>query len=104
MRLIKNDQLTAVVDILYCCLFSWTTRIVLPLKPSVLEQGQMRSLAARFYDVHPSLLLFLHRLRHLTVVNEVSRHRVMLHIDCSVTPILIHCSEYQHKYFCFFTV
>ncbi|XP_078467254.1 LOW QUALITY PROTEIN: uncharacterized protein LOC144730360 [Lampetra planeri] len=44
---------------------SWMTRIVLPLKS---ESHQTRNL---FRDVHPSLLLFLHRLRVITIVNKV---------------------------------
>ncbi|XP_060075304.1 uncharacterized protein LOC132554994 [Ylistrum balloti] len=47
----------------------WTTKIVLPLKA---EMGTtVCSLAARFDDIHPSLLLFLHRLRQITVLNKV---------------------------------
>ncbi|XP_043925651.1 protein NO VEIN-like [Protopterus annectens] len=44
---------------------SWTTTIILPLKS---ESYQTRNL---FHDVHPSLLLFLHRLRSVTVVDKV---------------------------------
>ncbi|XP_046338389.2 protein NO VEIN-like isoform X3 [Haliotis rufescens] len=47
----------------------WTTRIYLPLKEMM--SLQTRSLAARFNDVHPSLLLFLHRLRQITVENLI---------------------------------
>ncbi|CAH1791177.1 unnamed protein product [Owenia fusiformis] len=49
----------------------WTTRINLPLKQSVQEMNQSQSLAARFHDVHPSLLLFLHRLRSISIENKV---------------------------------
>ncbi|VDI46757.1 Hypothetical predicted protein [Mytilus galloprovincialis] len=48
---------------------SWTTKIVLPLKEEM--KIHMRSLAARFNDIHPSLLLFLHRLREITIDNKV---------------------------------
>ncbi|CAC5410109.1 unnamed protein product [Mytilus coruscus] len=48
---------------------SWTTKIVLPLKDEM--KIHMRSLAARFNDIHPSLLLFLHRLREITIDNKV---------------------------------
>ena len=54
----------------YDVFLSWTTRIELPLKAS----AQMTSLAARFHDVQPSLLLFLHRLRRISVINEVDDH------------------------------
>ena len=55
---------------------------MLPLKASVLESGHMTSLAARFYDVQPSLLLFLHRLRKISVVNDVEDyHQDMVRRD-----------------------
>lgn len=50
-----------------CC--SWTTKIVLPLKESI--KSQTITLAARFNDIHPSLLLFLNRLRKITIDNRV---------------------------------
>ncbi|XP_028975778.2 uncharacterized protein wu:fj29h11 isoform X2 [Esox lucius] len=43
---------------------SWTTKICLPLRS---ESYQTRNL---FHDVHPSLLLFLHRLRSITIYNQ----------------------------------
>uniref|UniRef100_A0A3Q3EGQ4 Wu:fj29h11 n=1 Tax=Kryptolebias marmoratus TaxID=37003 RepID=A0A3Q3EGQ4_KRYMA len=43
---------------------SWTTKICLPLRS---ESHQTRNL---FHDVHPSLLLFLHRLRSITIYNQ----------------------------------
>ncbi|XP_055510244.1 uncharacterized protein wu:fj29h11 isoform X2 [Leucoraja erinacea] len=43
----------------------WTTKIVLPLKP---QNQQMQNL---FHDIDPSLLLFLHRLRSITIINKV---------------------------------
>ncbi|XP_039595107.1 protein NO VEIN [Polypterus senegalus] len=49
---------------------SWTTKIVLPLR---LENQNMQNL---FHDVHPSLLLFLHRLRSLSIVNQIE-NRIM---------------------------
>ena len=48
----------------------WSTYIVLPLKEQ--HQGiEKTSLAARFRDVHPSLLLFLHRLRSISIQDKV---------------------------------
>ncbi|XP_061196696.1 uncharacterized protein LOC133204972 [Saccostrea echinata] len=47
----------------------WMTKIVLPIKDSM--KSQMRTLAARFHDIHPSLLLFLNRLRQITIENRV---------------------------------
>ncbi|XP_078347983.1 uncharacterized protein LOC144633073 isoform X2 [Oculina patagonica] len=53
---------------------SWPTRIVLPLKEE--HQGiQKSSLSARFRDVHPSLLLFLHRLRGIFIHDQVNNSR-----------------------------
>lgn len=45
---------------------SWTTKICLPLRS---ESHQTRNL---FHDVHPSLLLFLHRLRSISIYNQVT--------------------------------
>ncbi|KAL3859495.1 hypothetical protein ACJMK2_009714 [Sinanodonta woodiana] len=50
----------------------WITKIVLPLKEEM--QTQSRTLAARFNDIHPSLLLFLHRLREITIDNKIEGH------------------------------
>ena len=48
----------------------WSTCIVLPLKEQ--HQGiEKTSLAARFRDVHPSLLLFLHRLKSISIQDKV---------------------------------
>ena len=54
-----------------CFLFgSWPTCIILPLKDE--HKGNERSsLAAGFHDVHPSLLLFLHRLKGIFIYDEV---------------------------------
>uniref|UniRef100_UPI00398E4A41 uncharacterized protein isoform X2 n=1 Tax=Pristiophorus japonicus TaxID=55135 RepID=UPI00398E4A41 len=43
----------------------WTTKIVLPLKS---QNQQTQNL---FHDIDPSLLLFLHRLRSITIINKV---------------------------------
>ncbi|XP_043571064.1 protein NO VEIN isoform X1 [Chiloscyllium plagiosum] len=43
----------------------WTTKIVLPFKS---QNQQAQNL---FHDIDPSLLLFLHRLRSITVINKV---------------------------------
>ena len=56
----------------------WSTRIVLRLKEE--HQGmENTSLAARFRDVHPSLLLFLHRLRAISIQDKVITALV---VDC----------------------
>lgn len=57
--------------------FSWTTKIVLPLKESM--KSQTTTLAARFNDIHPSLLLFLNRLRHITIENRVENFVQEIH-------------------------
>ncbi|XP_066520431.1 uncharacterized protein wu:fj29h11 isoform X2 [Hoplias malabaricus] len=51
---------------------SWTTKIFLPLRS---ESCQTKNL---FHDVHPSLLLFLHRLRSITIYNEVEKRLVSM--------------------------
>ncbi|XP_064610417.1 uncharacterized protein LOC135474759 [Liolophura sinensis] len=52
----------------------WMTQIILPFK----KEAQTRTLAARFNDIHPSLLLFLHRLRQLSVINKVENRIVSM--------------------------
>ncbi|XP_032358201.1 protein NO VEIN isoform X1 [Etheostoma spectabile] len=51
---------------------SWTTKIYLPLRS---ESHQTRNL---FQDVHPSLLLFLHRLRSITIYNQSEKRLVTM--------------------------
>ncbi|XP_077359160.1 uncharacterized protein LOC144005104 isoform X2 [Festucalex cinctus] len=51
---------------------SWTTKICLPLRS---ESHQTRNL---FHDVHPSLLLFLHRLRSITIYNQAEDRLVTM--------------------------
>ncbi|KAM4524399.1 uncharacterized protein PAE49_000724 isoform 2-T3 [Odontesthes bonariensis] len=51
---------------------SWTTKICLPLRS---ESHQTRNL---FHDVHPSLLLFLHRLRSITIYNQSEKRLVSM--------------------------
>ncbi|XP_076616737.1 uncharacterized protein LOC143339417 isoform X1 [Chaetodon auriga] len=53
-------------------LHSWTTKICLPLHS---ENHQTRNL---FHDVHPSLLLFLHRLRSITIYNQSEKRLVTM--------------------------
>nr|XP_020442679.1 uncharacterized protein LOC109952134 isoform X2 [Monopterus albus] len=51
---------------------SWTTKICLPLRSG---NHQTRNL---FHDVHPSLLLFLHRLRSITIYNQSENRLVTM--------------------------
>ncbi|KAK2885132.1 uncharacterized protein wu:fj29h11 isoform X1 [Channa argus] len=51
---------------------SWTTKICLPLRS---ESHHTRNL---FHDVHPSLLLFLHRLRSITIFNQSENRLVTM--------------------------
>ncbi|XP_061665744.1 uncharacterized protein wu:fj29h11 isoform X2 [Syngnathoides biaculeatus] len=51
---------------------SWTTKICLPLHS---ERHQTRNL---FHDVHPSLLLFLHRLRSITIYSQAENRLVTM--------------------------
>ncbi|XP_034415421.1 protein NO VEIN isoform X2 [Cyclopterus lumpus] len=51
---------------------SWTTKICLPLRS---ESHQTRNL---FHDLHPSLLLFLHRLRAISIYNQSEKRLVTM--------------------------
>uniref|UniRef100_A0A8C9SPC0 Wu:fj29h11 n=1 Tax=Scleropages formosus TaxID=113540 RepID=A0A8C9SPC0_SCLFO len=51
---------------------SWTTKIFLPLRS---ESYQAKNL---FHDVDPSLLLFLHRLRSITIFNQMEGRLVSM--------------------------
>jgi hypothetical protein len=57
----------------------WNTRIDLPIKASISNGKGMASLAAKFDDIHPSLLLFLHRLRCIAVQNDVVSATKLMH-------------------------
>ncbi|XP_036073145.1 protein NO VEIN isoform X3 [Oryzias melastigma] len=67
---------------------SWTTKIRLPLRS---ESRQTRNL---FHDVHPSLLLFLHRLRSITIYNHSEKRLVtMTRKDLSHNVLEVEHSE-----------
>ncbi|KAM4623633.1 uncharacterized protein ACJ7VT_004679 [Polymixia lowei] len=51
---------------------SWTTKICLPLRS---ESQQTKNL---FHDVHPSLLLFLHRLRSISIYSQSEKPAVTM--------------------------
>ncbi|XP_059167842.1 uncharacterized protein LOC131949848 [Physella acuta] len=51
------------------CDFRWQTKIILPWTEEIRQQ--IRTHAARFNDIKPSLLLFLHRLKKITIDNKV---------------------------------
>ncbi|XP_047947665.1 protein NO VEIN isoform X1 [Salvia hispanica] len=50
---------------------SWKTCIVLPFRSSLLEGFGMNNILSMFSDLHPSLLLFLHRLQCIKFKNLV---------------------------------
>lgn len=50
----------------------WNTRINLPIKASLQKGTGLNLLASKFSDLHPSLLLFLHRLRRIVVRNDLT--------------------------------
>ncbi|KAL8608369.1 hypothetical protein ACOMHN_002602 [Nucella lapillus] len=67
----------------------WMTKIVLPLKAEMVSEA--RSLAARFNDIHPSLLLFLHRLRSISIDNKVEGSQLsMRRVDLGNNIVEIH--------------
>ncbi|XP_074643214.1 uncharacterized protein LOC141900295 isoform X2 [Tubulanus polymorphus] len=49
----------------------WMTKIHLPVKTDPENDAYTASLAHRFHDIKPSLLLFLHRLRSLSIINKI---------------------------------
>ena len=66
----------AVSAYVFTSLCRWRTKIVLNLKESHLTSN----MAKKFNDIQPSLLLFLHRLRSITVQDEVhllKYHRIV---------------------------
>jgi len=80
-----------------CCVRGrWTTKIRLPLKSDMKQLAATRMLAARFHDIQPSLLLFLHRLRSITIYNQVLRAAVTLSVDCQL--VLIYCAHRSCDY------
>ncbi|GAB1610178.1 protein NO VEIN-like [Argonauta hians] len=54
---------------------NWATKIILPLKDGV---QQSKTLAASFNDIHHSLLLFLHRLKKITLKNQVQGKQTVM--------------------------
>ncbi|CAM6113575.1 unnamed protein product [Calypogeia fissa] len=57
----------------------WNTRINLPIKASIRKGTGLNLLASKFSDLHPSLLLFLHRLRRIIIRNELTGSMVLMH-------------------------
>ena len=66
---------TGMWDVAGSC-WRWTTAIRLPLKPEMKQLAASRMLTARFHDIQPSLLLFLHRLRSIAIYNHVCVHSI----------------------------
>ncbi|XP_035259283.1 protein NO VEIN isoform X1 [Anguilla anguilla] len=67
-----EEERPVCTDLLELKQHSWSTKISLPLRS---ESYQTRNL---FHDVHPSLLLFLHRLRSITIVNQNDKRQVSM--------------------------
>jgi hypothetical protein len=79
-----------------------TTRICLPLKSKTeMEKHKSRSLTESFNDIHPSLLLFLNRLRSITIDNRLTNSKkIYERIDIPGTSIVeIHCGNIIEKWF-----
>ncbi|KAK9138344.1 hypothetical protein Sjap_008938 [Stephania japonica] len=57
---------------------SWNTCIVLPFKRELREGNGTRTIMSMFLDLHPSLLLFLHRLRVIKLKNMVDGSSVIM--------------------------
>lgn len=54
----------------------WNTCISLPFRSKLSNGTAMNSVIAMFSDLHPSLLLFLHRLRCIRLRNKIGRAHV----------------------------
>ena len=81
---------------------NWPTRISLPLKSETeMQKHQTRSLTESFNDLHPSLLLFLNRLRSITIDNRVTNTKqIFQRFDIPGTNIVeIHCRNSIEKWF-----
>ncbi|MCL7027725.1 hypothetical protein MKW94_028800 [Papaver nudicaule] len=57
---------------------SWKTCIVLPFKSKLKEGTSMSSIVSMFSDLHPSLLLFLHRLQCIKFKNMLTNECIVL--------------------------
>ncbi|CAF1164398.1 unnamed protein product [Adineta ricciae] len=81
---------------------NWSTRICLPLKSETeMQKHKSRSLTESFHDIHPSLLLFLNRLRSITIDNRLTHSKhIYERIDLPGTKIIeIHCEQTIEKWF-----
>nr|GMD70176.1 uncharacterized protein LOC109178973 isoform X1 [Ipomoea batatas] len=56
----------------------WKTCIVLPFRSSMLEDSAINSIASMFSDLHPSLLLFLHRLQCIKFRDMLSNSFIVM--------------------------
>lgn len=57
---------------------SWNTCIVLPFRSKLLEGTSMNNIMSMFSDLHPSLLLFLHRLQCIKFRNMLTESLILL--------------------------
>ncbi|CAF1199024.1 unnamed protein product, partial [Rotaria magnacalcarata] len=81
---------------------NWTTRICLPLKSeNEMQKHKSRSLTESFNDICPSLLLFLNRLRSITIHNRLQDSKqIYERVDIPGTSIIeIRCEHIIEKWF-----
>jgi hypothetical protein len=66
-----------------------------------MQKHKSRSLTESFNDLHPSLLLFLNRLRSITIDNRLTNSKqIYKRLDIPGTNIVeIHCGEIIEKWF-----
>ncbi|GFP80685.1 hypothetical protein PHJA_000211800 [Phtheirospermum japonicum] len=57
---------------------TWNTCVVLPFRSNLLEGFAMNNILSMFSDLHPSLLLFLHRLQCITFRNLLDHSLVVM--------------------------
>ncbi|KAH0635064.1 hypothetical protein KY289_038096 [Solanum tuberosum] len=72
----------------------WNTCIVLPFRSNLLERSGEENIMSMFADLHPSLLLFLHRLHCIKFRNMVSDSIVVMRKEVVGNGIIkISCGE-----------
>ncbi|KAL3634393.1 hypothetical protein CASFOL_021447 [Castilleja foliolosa] len=57
---------------------TWNTCVVLPFRSNLLEGFAMNNILSMFSDLHPSLLLFLHRLQCITFRNLLDHSLIVM--------------------------
>ncbi|KAI3935471.1 hypothetical protein MKW98_027611, partial [Papaver atlanticum] len=75
---------------------SWKTCIILPFKPKLKEGTSISSILSMFSDLHPSLLLFLHRLWCIKFKNMLTNECVVLRRE-TLEDVIVKISHGKEK-------